>query len=1035
MIQKLLALLVMLTIGISVASAQDIHVTGVVKGGDSEPLPGVSVVLKGTSTGTITDISGKYSLHVPQHGTLVFSFVGMSPQEIAINERKNIDVVLKDESINMDEVVVVAYGVTKKSTFTGSATTVKSDVIEKRQTSSISQSLQGVAPGVQVTMNSGQPGQDAQIRIRGISSLNSSSEPLWVIDGIPYEGNLNAINSDDIESMTILKDAASAALYGARGANGVIMVTTKKGKKGQKPTINLKAVVGTSGRAVKEYKKLHTVDWMEMQWEAMRNGSIGSDLGGLSPAQWATDNLIKNIVYNPIYKDGKAVANPIGTDGKVVPGSTAMWDENWYDAVTQTPIRQEYQLSISGGTEKLRYAGSLGYLNDEGITRESYFKRYNGRLSLEADINKWFSTGLAVQFAYSDQNYPPQENENIGFPYVFSRLVAPIYPVYKRNTDGSVMTDNNGNPIFDLGDDNPKRPIASGQNPRASLGLNTKKYGKTSLDPSWWFQINILPGLSFKNNIAINTWHGDDDQIYSRIYADAKGLGYQYKYRNSQMVINANQILSYNHTFKNEHNLGLMLGHESSSNEKKFLTSQKSGTYSDDYDEFAMSTTMVNLTSHTEKLTREGYFGRVNYDYQSKYFVEASYRRDASSRFYIDNCWGNFWSVSGGWTLTREKFMENIKWLNLLKLRLSYGVQGNDNMSDWYAWQGLASTSNNALNYNGNMGVFYTKMENKDLTWEKNKSWNVGMDFAVLNQRLSGSVEFYNRMTSDMLFSLPMPLSNGFAERYENVGSMVNRGVDIDLNAIFHNGKNIQVGASFNMSYLYNQIKSLPQESIISGNKQWQVGHGAYEFYMYEYAGVDSETGDALYYGEGQDGRIKTADISKASKYYVGNALAPVQFTLAPYINLYGIDFSFSLSGVFGNQIYDNAYQRMMHTGGSYGTQWSADILNRWTTDNRYTDVPKVTIGSNSYTVDSSRFLFKGDYLRLRTLTLGYTLPKTWLTKAGINTARVYIQGDNLLTFKLGDLPDGSDPEVLDGTQSTNSTTAKTISFGVNVNF
>lgn len=1011
--------------------AQNLHITGTVKSA-GDGLPGVSVALKGTSTGTITDIDGKYTINAPGNGTLIFSFVGMISQEIPIQGQKQIHVDLKDQSVNIDEVVVVAYGVAKKSTFTGSAVTVKSDVLEKRQTSSISQSLQGVAPGVQVTMNSGQPGENAEIRIRGISSLNTGSEPLWVIDGIPYEGNLNAINSEDIESMTILKDAASAALYGARGANGVIMVTTKKGKKGQAPNISLKAVVGTSNRAISEYKKLHTVDWMQMQWEAMRNGSIGIEN---NPEQWATDNLIGKIIYNPIFKDGRAIDKPIGADGKVIPGSTVMWDEDWYDAIMQNPIRQEYQLSISGGTEKLRYAASLGYLKDEGTTKESYFSRYNGRVSLEADVTSWFSTGLTASFSFSDQNYPPQENENIGFPYVFSRVVAPIYPVYKRNADGSVMMDSKGNPAFDLGDGDPKRPVASGQNPVASLGLNTKKYSKTTLDPTWWFQLNLLPGLTFKSNIAINTWHGDDNQMYSRVYADAKGLGYQYKYRNNQLVINANQVLSYSKVFNNVHNIGLMAGHESSKNTREYLSAQKSGTYSDEYPEFAMSTTMVNLNSYTEQLTREGYFGRVNYDYQSKYFVEASYRRDASSRFYIDNAWGNFWSVSGGWTLTKEAFMQNTQWLDLLKLRLSYGIQGNDNMSDWYAWQGLASTSNNAMNYNGQMGIFYSKMENKDLTWEKNKSWNIGVDFAVLKQRLSGSVEFYNRLTSDMLFSLPMPLSNGFAERLKNVGSMVNRGVDLDLNALFYTNKKIETGARFNMSYLYNEIKSLPQESIIKDDKQWKAGHGAYEFYMYEYAGVDPQTGDALYYGEGQNERIKTADIGKASKYYVGNALAPIQFTLSPYVNLYGFDFSFSLSGAFGNQVYDNAYQRIMHTGGSYGTQWSADILNRWTPENPYTNVPKVTIGGNSYSIASSRFLFNGDYMRLRALTLGYNLPKSWLGKVGIKSARVYFQGDNLLTFKLGNLSDGTDPEVLNGTQGTNSTAASTLSLGINVNF
>lgn len=1016
------------------AQQQD-EISGKVVSKDGEPLIGVSVVVKGTTTGVATDINGDFTIKVPARSVLVFSYIGYQTKEIAASPKMRI--VLEEDQQQLDEVMVVAYGTTKKSSFTGSAVAVDAEVLSKRQASSVTQSLQSVAPGVQVVMNSGQPGENAQIRIRGISSLNTGAEPLWVIDGVPYEGLLNSINTDDIESITILKDAASAALYGARGANGVILATTKKGRKNQAPTVSFKATVGTSNRAVKEYTKLNAREWMEMQWEAIRNGRIGMNNNGLTAEEYATQNFLSKVVYNPVFKDGSTVANPVGNDGKIVDGAVIMWDEDWYDALTRTPLRQEYQMAVNGGSEHVKYSASLGYLNDEGTTLASFFKRYTARISVEAEITKWFNAGLQTGLAHSDQNYPPQSNSNIGFPYVFSRLVAPIYPVYKRNADGSIMVDENGEKVFDLGVDDPKRPVASGQNPRASLNLNTINYTRFSVDPTWWVQINILPELQFRNNIAINYWNGTDNQMYSREYADARGLGRQYKYRNNQMIISANQTLSYNKEF-GRHNFGIMLGHEASKNTRQYLSAQKTGTFSDDYSEFAMATTLETLNSYENELTREGYFGRLNYDYDSRYFLEASYRRDASSRFYIDNCWGDFWSVSASWLMTREKFMENVTWLNQLKLRVSYGVQGNDDVldtsgnADWYAWHGRAMTG---YNYDSQLGLYYSKMENKNLTWEKNNSWNIGVDFAMFSRKLSGSVEFYNRLTSDMLFQLPLPLSNGFSSINRNTGEMVNRGLDVNLNIALYNSKKITSGLNLNLSYLHNEVTKLPQESILADDKQWKVGHGAYEFFMYEYAGVDETTGDALFWsGEGSS-RVKTADISQADKYYVGDALPPVQLTLSPYINFYNFDFSFTLSGAFGHQVYDNTYERMMHTGGSYGTQWHSDIKKRWTPENTRTDVPKVTDASNSYSVVSSRFLFDADYLRMRALTLGYTFPKTWLNKYKIKEARIYFQADNLFTVKLGDLPTGTDPEVLSGTQSTNSTALRIMSVGVNLTF
>ena len=1037
-------------VSVQMAFAQNISITGTIKAG-GDVLPGTSVLLKGTGTGTIADVDGHYAIEAPANGTLVFSFVGMISQEIPIQGRKVINVELKDESVNINEVVVVAYGVAKKSTFTGSAVTVKADVLEKRQTSSISQSLQGVAPGVQVTMNSGQPGENAQIRIRGISSLNTGSEPLWVIDGIPYEGNLNSVNPDDIESMTILKDAASAALYGARGANGVVMVTTKKGRKDQAPTISLKAVVGTSNRAVSEYKKLHTVDWMQMQWEAMRNGSIGSStLGGLSPEQWATDNLIKNIVYNPIYQNGKAVDKPIGTDGKVLPGTTVMWDEDWYDAVTQTPIRQEYQLSISGGANKVRYAASLGYLKDEGTTRESYFTRYNGRLSLEADITKWLSTGLSAAFSYSDQNYPPQAYENIGYPYVFSRVVAPIYPVYKRNEDGSVMKDQNGKPVFDLGDGNPKRPVASGQNPRASLGLNTKKYTKTTLAPNWWFQLNIIDGLTFKNSLAINTWHGDDDQIYSRVYADAKGLGYQYKYRNNQMVINANQVLSYSKQL-GDHNIGLMLGHESSKNTRKYLSAQKSGTYSDDFPEFSMSTTMVNLNSYTEELNREGYFGRASYDYKSKYFVEASYRRDASSRFYIDNAWGNFWSVAGAWNIMKEGFMKDISFLSNLRIRASYGVNGTL-PSDNYGYMSLISYTNK---YMGNPGGTITTVANSKLTWETSYNTNIGIDFGFWGQRLRGTVEYFNRNSKNLLQDVPISTVTGFSSTLQNVGCINNHGLEVELNGDIIDRDGWLWSAGVNATFLRSEVKELyggadiiwydPTSSDSRAQYVYREGESTLAFYGYEWAGVDKSNGKNVYYvndpkdakaGDFEyNGRGATYDYDNANFSVIGNAIPKVYGGINTSVSYKGIALSLGFTYKIGGDLYDGAYMDVADDG-YYWERIRAKSYydNLWTPENTSGSQPRIEgLDLTDPQQYSSRHLFDASYLRLKSLTLAYTLPKTLTRKAFIENARFFFNAGNLWTIaKYKE----ADPEVSEyGTRGWETPIGKTFVLGVELKF
>jgi TonB-linked SusC/RagA family outer membrane protein len=1023
-------------IGVGLVNAQSKSVSGkVLSAEDGQPVIGASVMVKGTTTGTITSVDGGFSIVLPGNAkTLVVSYVGMKTTEV--EAKSGMTVKLESDAQVIDEVLVVAYGTAKKSSFTGSASVVKSDAIEKRQLSSVGTALQGVVSGVQVFNSTAQPGVDPIIRIRGIGSLNASAAPLWVIDDVPYEGLLNSLNPDDVESITVLKDAASSALYGSRAANGVIIVTTKKGKKNQAPSVTLKYTYGTSDRAVNEYAKLGAGQWSEIQWEALRNRRTG---GSTVPAnnQWATDNFIAQIgspSYNPFFLNGAANPKPIGIDGKLVSGMETMWDTDWFDVLSQNPVRQEMQISINGGSGNSRYNMSLGYLDEDAVTIESNFKRYNGRLSVETDVNKWFTTSLSVAFSKTASNYPNQSGAAFNNPYNFARIMAPIYPAYAHDATGAVIKDANGKDVYDLGS---SRPNGKDQNPLATTKLNTILYERTTIDPNWVSTIKILPGLTFKNTLAVNSWSSVDDQLYSREVGDAKGMGRVQKTRYNTMTVSSNQVLNYVKTFAEQHSINALIGHEYIKTDRKYVYGEKTNTFSDKYPEFDMASEMSTLNSQTDILTREKYIARLGYDFKSKYFVEGSFAREASSRFYVDNRWGSFWSASLGWRLSEETFIKDLEVFDNLKVRASYGSQGNDALSSWYAYQGLAYSG---YNYGGTMGFSYDALENKDLTWEKNISTNIGLDFSILKSRLSGSIDYFNRKSDDLLFYLPLPVSTGFKGINKNVGAIENSGIELDLNGVFVKTKNISAGANFNGSYVKSEITRLPQAEIIQGNKKWMVGRDPYEFFIVEYAGVDPVTGSKLYWKDTKDANGVVTGQEKTSiaptpdmKRYVGSALPKWQVALSPYVNAYGFDLSATITGAFGHMIYDGVYAQLMHAGDRVGYAWHKDILNRWTPEN--TTATEPIVGPNLNDATSTRFLFKGDYLRLRSLTFGYSLPKSILSKVQIKTARLYFQADNLFTLRAAGVPDGMEPEVLNGEQGTNSTTSKIMSVGVNLSF
>jgi TonB-linked SusC/RagA family outer membrane protein len=1031
--RKLTMFLALFFVGIGLTVAQT-QVRGTVADETGEPVIGATIQVKGTSQGTVSDIDGNFTLPASAGGTLIISYVGYQTQEVPVSA--NVRVVLVTDAELLDEVMVVAYGTARKNTFTGSANVIKSDVIEKRQVSSVGNALSGVAPGIQVFNNTAQPGEDPKIRIRGIGSLNASAAPLWVIDDVPYMGLLNSINPEDIETMTILKDAASAALYGSRAANGVIIVTTKKGKKNQAPQINLKYTIGTSGRAIPEYKKLGANQWAELQWEALRNRRPG---GYADPAsnQWATDNYVTQVggmAYNPFFLNGVANPKPIGTDGKLVPGTVTMWDTDWFDALSQRPIRQEIQFSLSGGSGGTRYHASLGYLDEDAITIESNFKRYSGRLSLDSDVAKWLNTGLSVGFTRTESNYPNQSGAAFNNPYLFARIIAPVYPVYAHDAQGNVIMDKNGKPAFDFG---ATRPNGKDQNPLATTALNTILYERMTIDPSWVSTITFLPGFTFKNVLAVNYWTATDDQMYSREVGDAIGMGRIYKTRYNTMTVTANQVFNYVKTFNDSHSINLTAGHESVKTDRRYLYGQKTNTFSDDYPEFDMASNISNLNSRRDILTREKYIARLGYDYLSKYFIEGSFAREASSRFHKNNRWGSFWSTSLGWRISEENFLKDVEAIDNLKIRASYGYQGNDELASWYAYQGLAYSG---YNYDGTMGFSFNVLGNDELSWEKNITLDAGVDFNLFNNKLSGSLDYFHRKSDDLLFFLPLPVSSGFTGINKNIGAIENKGVELELNSEFLKTRKIVAGAVFNGSYVKSEITRLPQKEIIQGTKKWMVGRDPYEFFIYDYAGVDPETGSKLYWRDVKDangnvtGQEKTADSpTPEMRRYVGTALPKWNVALSPYLNGYGFDFSFTVTGSFGHKILDNAYSSLMHAGDRAGYAWHKDILDRWTPDNKTAKNP--ILGPNLNDATSTRFLFNGNYLRFRAITLGYTLPSNITSKLSIKTARIYIQADNMFTIRAAGVPDGMEPEELTGVQDTNSTTSKIYSVGFNLNF
>lgn len=1028
--KKFMLLCASLFISFGLLTAQTRQVTGYVLSADDDlPVIGATVLIKGTQTGTATDRLGKFSLeNLPATAkTLVVSFIGMQTIEVEIKPQLTIR--MHTDTRQLDEVMVVAYGTTKKSSFTGAAQVIKNDQIEKMNVVSVTKALEGTSPGLQVMGGTGQPGSGASIRIRGIGSLNSSSAPLYVLNGAVFDGDISSINPDDIESISVLKDAASAALYGARGANGVIVIQTKKGNV-NRSTLNVKAVWGFSSRAIPEYDRVGVQDYYELAWESYRNSLLGKNTLEKASAL-ASANLIKKQLggYNNYDVPDEQL---IGTDGKLNPSAHLLYHDDWGDALFQTGLKQDYNLSMSGGAGKTSYYLSLGWLDEEGIMTASDYKRFSVRTNITSEFADWFNLEGNIGYTNSKTTNLMQAKGNYAVnPFYYTRNMGPIFPVWERDEKGNFKLDEKGERIYDYGR---SRPFAGNTNNLASLKHDI------SGNHSDNFNLNLTAGTKFLRNFTFKVSGSADIQnrrstsVNNDKYGDAanvKGRGEISSRRTESLTFN--QILNYNREL-GQHNVAAMLGHESYRYIYKRVFAQKTGFELGTSSDLALGTILENGSSQTDEYAVEGWLGQLNYNFADRYYLSASFRRDGSSRFYKDNRWGNFWSVGASWRITQEKFMQNIGWADNLKLKMSYGIQGNDNMPGiYYGWQNFFDSY---PNYEM-AGAYHSKLENLKLQWEKNSNLNIGIEFGLLD-RLRGEINYFIRKGEDMLFDVPVPQSTGIASKTQNAASMDNKGIEFQISADIFKESAFKWTLDFNLTHYKNKITKLTQEEVWQGTKKWVKGGSIYDFCLIKWAGVDPKTGDELYWYQKSPGEWETTNsYSKASadpkdRQWCGSAIPNFYGGFTNNFSWQGLQLSVFFSYSVGGKMYDSSYQAIMHPG-SLGTAWHKDILKRWQKEGDITDVPRLEKGNNNIARRSDRFIRDASYLCLRNVNLSYSLPQVWIRKIGLSTAKIFVGGDNLVTFSKYK---GMNPvQAFSGTTDNTYVPNRIISVGLNVNF
>jgi TonB-linked SusC/RagA family outer membrane protein len=999
--------------------AQDRTVTGTVTDEGGSPLPGVSVVVKGTTRGTNTNAEGKFSISAPRGAQLSFSFVGFVAKEVTVGNQTNLNVNLVTDVANLEEVVVTTFGSAKKSSFTGSAGTIGAKDIADRPLTNIVQAISGTTAGVQTTAGSGQPGAAPEIRIRGFGSISSGNDPLYVVDGIPYTASIANLNPDDIENITILKDAASTALYGARAANGVVMVTTKKGAKGSN-SINVRFTKGLNTRGLPEYRRVGPAEYYPLMWESYRNSLAyrAANPVALETASTTASNQIVNLLGYNIYNVPSAQL--VGTDGQLNPNAELLYDPkelDWAAPMMRQGSRDEVNINFSGAQDKSDYFISLSYLRDKGFLIRSDYDRFTGRLNVNTQMKPWFKTGANLSATITKSNQA-DAGTNTAFvnPFFFSRNMGPIYPVYALDpaNPGGFLLDANGERLYDFGNLNalglPNRPQFGGRHSVAETVYNQNFFRRNVIGARGYAEVTFLKDFKFTTNIGVDLTNINNVTFGNPIIGDGAPAGRATHEFENIAGYNFNQLLEYNKSFGN-HNFNVLLGHENFQVTDNNLTGSRSQQILDGNYELVNFTTTTNLNSRYNIRRVEGYFSRVNYDYNEKYFVSFSARRDGSSKFFRDTRWGTFYSVSGAWRLDQEEFIQAIPLINTLKLRSSYGQTGNDGGGNtqegasisYYAWQPLYALGwNNA----SEAGILQSSLGNRALEWESSNSYDIGLEFGILKNRISGTIEYFDRRSSNLIFDVPLPLSAGITTETRNIGTMYNKGVEVQLSFEPVRRGDFTWRIDVNATRLKNRITKMPEENpeIIDGTKKLKEGSSIYDFWLREYKGVDPNTGNALYRAANfvasnsfitETGDTLTTSINNARYHYNGTSIPKLTGGFSNTFRYKGLSLSALVVYQIGGKVYDGAYAALMGSGG-YGSAKHVDILNRWQKPGDITNVPRMDIGRTAdFDAASDRWLIDASYLNIRSVTLSYSLPKIFANKLFLQNAQIYVSGEN----------------------------------------
>ena len=1018
----------------TMAFAQSRTVTGtVVSAADDEPLSGATVQPVGGGTGVAADIDGNFSISVPQNvQKLTVSYVGMASKTVDITSGKM--VVKLDPAANvLSDVIVTAYGQSTRQAFTGTAAVVSAEQIEKSTVTNVLSSLNGKAPGLQMFNASGQPGSGpSAIRIRGISSVNSNvnNAPLYVLDGIPFTGDISAINPSDIESLTVSTDAASNALYGARGANGVIFITTKRGKAGQSATVTLDAKWGANTRGQQYYNTINDPAlYYETYYSALNNYYRSL---GLS-AEAACRRTNAELIYGNGTGLGYQVYNVpegelfIGQNGRLNPNATLgrmanyngedfyLYPDNWLDNVYSSGLRQEYNVSASNAGDKGDFFASFGYLKNEGIIKNTSYERFTGRLAANSQIKSWLKVGGDLSYAhYDNKSMSGDGKENISSnPLAQAISMAPIYPMYLRYANGKQMLNTAGMLLYDYGNGEnagSKRPAgaSAGSNGMSGTLYNTNLTTGNTFRATGTVEIRFLKDFRFtsKNNVYVDEYRGQFlGNPYLPTYASQGGTVSVSHGRHT--IATYQQLLNWSHKF-GDHNVAALAGHENTYERSSLLDADRTQLFLPYIAELDNAVVDGTMSSYSSAYNNEGWLFQAQYDYASKYFANASYRRDASSKFHPDHRWGNFWSVGGAWIISKESFF-NADWVNELKYKISYGEQGNDGIPNY-----LYTNRYSVVNVGDKPGLSPSTVKgNPEITWEKNSNFNTGVEFSLFNYRLTGEVDYFYRKTHGMLYQKPLAASTGYSNIWQNFGDMSNSGIELQLNGTVISTNDWTWTLNFNLTYLRNRIVKLPEtnrnmtveghEGSASGGYFQGEGLPMYTWYCYDWAGVDPETGEGMYWKDVKDaagniiGREKVNHKGDPTQYLNGTALNDVYGGFGTTLSFRDFDFSMDFAYGLGGKVMDSGYRSYMMTpnANNLGSAFHADVLKAWTPENPNSDIPRWRFGDDDIST-SNRFLTSASYLSLQNINFGYTLPVKLTQKFFVQKLRVYFAAENV---------------------------------------